>query len=229
MNYHLRVLSKICSMAVDAEILESNPCQKVKKLKLDNRRTRILSAEEEVKLLSVLKDNETVTHIVVAALNTGLRRGELFNLRWSDIDFRRNMIHIQESKSGRKRSVPMNSVVSGMLSGLDRKSEFVFPSPVTGGKLIEIKRSFQGALHKAGIEYFRFHDLRHTAATRMADAGADAFTLMKILGHSDIRMTSRYTHATDSAIRKAVENLDRRRDFSHVLVTEVETSNEKVP
>ena len=95
----------------------------------------------------------------------------------------------------------------------------MFPSPRTGGKLIEIKRSFNRALGEAKIKNLRFHDLRHTAATRMADAGADAFTLMKILGHSDIRMTSRYTHATDSAIRKAVENLDRNGNFGHVLVT----------
>jgi integrase len=77
-----------------------------------------------------------------------------------------------------------------------------------------------GLYVKAGIPDFCFHDLRHTAETRMADAGADAFTLMSILGHSDIRMTARYTHATSAAIKRAVANLDANSDFSNVLVTE---------
>jgi integrase len=100
--------------------------------------------------------------------------------------------------------IPMNETVSILLSGLSRSTEFVFPSPKTGARLDNIKRSFTRAVHEAGIENFRFHDLRHTFASRAADAGADAFTLMKILGHSDIRMMARYTHATDAAVRRAV-------------------------
>jgi integrase len=218
-NYHLRVLSKIFSMAVDAEILETNPCRRVKTLKVENQRTRVLSDNEERRLLKALEKNEPVRQIVTLALNTGLRRGEIFNLAWTDIDFGRRTLIVQQSKSGKKRIVPMNATVTEMLKNMVRRGDLVFPSPRTGGKLIEIKRSFNRALKDAGIEDLRFHDLRHTAATRMADSGADAFTLMKILGHSDIRMTSRYTHATDSALRKAVENLDAREHFGHVLVT----------
>lgn len=76
------------------------------------------------------------------------------------------------------------------------------------------------AVEEIGLKDFRFHDLRHTAATRMADTGADAFTLAKILGHSSIQMTARYIHATDSAIRRAVENLDSNSGFSNEMVTE---------
>lgn len=218
-NYHLRVLSKIFSMAVDAEILESNPCRRVKKLKVDNQRTRVLSYEEEQRLLSALRENPAVRQIVTVALHTGLRRGEIFNLAWNDVDFDRRFILVQQSKSGKKRMIPMNSTVLEMLKNIVRRGDLVFPSPRTGERLIEIKRSFNRALKMAGIENLRFHDLRHTAATRMADSGADAFTLMKILGHTDIRMTSRYTHATDSAIRKAVENLDKGEHFGHEMVT----------
>ncbi len=131
----------------------------------------------------------------------------------------REMIQVRESKSNKKRSVPINQTVKAMLDRLKRKSEFVFPSPKTGGRLDNIKRSFRRAVERSGLADFRFHDLRHTAATRMADAGADAFTLMKILGHSDIRMTSRYTHATDTALRRAVANLDANSDFGNELVT----------
>ncbi len=206
-------------MAVDAEILESNPFRRVKTLKLDNQRTRVLSDEEERRLLEALSEDEPVQQIVTLALHTGLRRGEIFNLAWTDIDFGRRTLIVQQSKSGKKRIVPMNATVTEMLKNMVRRGDLVFPSPRTGGKLIEIKRSFNRALGEAEIKNLRFHDLRHTAATRTADAGADAFTQMKILGHSDIRMTSRYTHATDSAIRKAVENLDRKGNFGHDMVT----------
>ncbi len=112
---------------------------------------------------------------------------------------------------------------------MPRTSEFVFPSPKTGVRLNQIKRSFRRAVDEAGLQDFRFHDLRHTAATRMADAGADAFTIMKILGHSDIRMTARYTHATDAALRRAVTNLDRNSGFSNELATEDKRQAQGLP
>lgn len=218
-NYHLAVLSKILSMAADAEILDSNPCQKVKKLKVNNERMRVLSEDEEARLMVALGPNEQVKRVVLLALNTGLRRGEILNLKWFDLDFKRKTILVQTSKSGRKRIVPMNKTVFSMFAGMGRMNEFVFPSDVTGRPIVEIKRSFGTALKRARITDFRFHDLRHTAATRMADAGADPFTLMKLLGHTDIRMTARYTHATDTALRRAVTNLDENRVFGDVLVT----------
>src|SRR5438045_5709771 len=96
-----------------------------------------------------------------------------------------------------------------MLEGLPRTSEYVVPSPKTEGRLVDVKFRFDKAKRDAGIKDFRFHALRHTAATRMADAGADAFALAEIFGWSDVRMALRYTHATDKAKRRAVENLVR--------------------
>lgn len=228
-NNHLRVLSKIFSLAVDADLIASNPCRKVKKFQPNNQRMRVLSKEEETDLMTALEDNELVRQIVMVALHTGMRRGEIFNLKWFDVDFNRGLIQVRESKSNKKRMIPMNATVKMLLGGLKRKNEYIFPSPRTGGKLDNIKKGFRQAIKKAGIEDFRFHDLRHTAATRMADAGADAFTLMKILGHSDIRMTSRYTHATDAAIRRAVENLDTSAQFSNGLVTKEKRQARDLP
>ncbi|MEO5859989.1 MAG: tyrosine-type recombinase/integrase [Pyrinomonadaceae bacterium] len=221
-NNHLRILSKIFSLAVDAELVENNPCFRVKKLRLNNKRMRVLSFEEEVKLLGALADdNELIRNIVIVALHTGMRRGEIFNLKWFDLDFVRGLIKVEESKSGVKRIIPMNATIKSLLKHIDQKSEYVFPSPRSGGKLNDIKKGFCKAVAEIGIKDFRFHDLRHTAATRMADVGADAFTLAKILGHSSIQMTARYTHATDAAIRRAVENLD---SFGNVLATERKTA-----
>jgi integrase len=228
-NYHLSILSKIFSLAVDAEFVDSNPCSRVGKFRLNNGRTRVLSNEEESRLFSALCDNELVRQIITVALHTGMRRNEIFSLKWFDVDFNRGVIQVRESKSGKSRSVPMNATVKKLLFGIKRKSEYVFPSPKTGEKLIDIKRSFHRALKDAGIENFCFHDLRHTAATRMADAGADAFAMAKILGHSDIRITHRYTHATDSAIRRAVMNLDTNSDFGNELATETKSKPRGLP
>jgi integrase len=148
-----------------------------------------------------------------------MRRGEIFNLKWFDVDFGRDLIRVQESKSNKPRMVPMNETVRTLISGLAKTAPYVFPSPKTGGRLNNIKRSFCKAVNDAGIENFRFHDLRHTFSSRAADNGADAFTLMKILGHSDIRMTARYTHATDAAIRRAVDGLDKKEPFGNELAT----------
>ena len=99
------------------------------------------------------------------------------------------------------------------------QQESVFPSPKTEGRLIDVKFRFDKAKSDAGIKDFRFHDLRHTAATRMADCGADAFTFAAIFGWSDVRMALRYTHATDEAKRRAVENLVRPMGSSDESVT----------
>ena len=228
-NYHLSILSKIFSLAVDAELIDSNPSARVGKFRLNNGRTRVLSKEEETKLFSALEGNEIVRQIITVAIHTGMRRNEIFSLKWFDVDFNRGVFQVRESKSGRSRSVPMNSTVRTLLSGIRRQSEYVFPSPKTGGKLTDIKRSFHRGLKQAEIENFCFHDLRHTAATRMADSGADAFTMAKILGHSDIRITHRYTHATNSAIRRAVENLDENSDFGNESATEAKSKRRDFP
>lgn len=141
------------------------------------------------------------------AINSGMRRGEIFDLKWFDVDFNRRMVHIRQSKSGRPRAIPLNSTTQTLLESLPKTSEYVFSSPKTSGRVNDVGRQFERAVTKAGLVDSHFHDLRRTAATRMADAGADPFTLAAILGHSDIRMTARYTHATDEAKRRAVDKL----------------------
>ncbi len=175
-NRELSILSKAFTIAVKANVIRRNPCREVERFKTDNARSRFLSDEEEARLYEALGDHQMVKNVVTMALNTGMRQGEIFKLKWFDVDFTRGSIHVRRTKTGREA-------------------------------LIDVKRQFDKARTAAGLEDFRFHDLRHTAATRMADHGASAFTIAAILGHSDIRMTSRYTHATDRATKAAVESL----------------------
>jgi integrase len=202
------VLSKIFSLAVDAELLDDNPCRRVKKLRTANQRVRYLTNAEEKSLFKALEGQDWVKDIIVMAINTGMRRGEIFDLKWFDVDLNRRIVHVRQSKSGRPRTIPLNATAQMLLTGLPKTSQYVFPSPKKSERRVnDVGRQFERAVKKAKIVDFHFHDLRHTAATRMADAGADPFTLAAILGHSDIRMTARYTHATDEAKRRAVDRL----------------------
>jgi integrase len=229
-NNHLRVLSKILSLAVDADLIPNNPCFRVRKFRPSNRRLRVLSSEEETKLLDNLKDNELLQRIVHVALNTGLRRGEIFNLRWEDIDFSRSRIIVRKTKTSTERFVPINLVIRNVLFPIREPSGFVFPSPRTGGRLFDLKKSFRKAVKDAGIVNFRFHDLRHTFATRLADNSVDVVVLQRILGHSDVRTTMIYTHAADEAMHIAVGKLDRKNEhFCNGSATETKTAGASLP
>lgn len=207
LNRELFVLSAILTLAVDDELIPGNPCRRVKPMRTDNERSRNLSKDEEKKLFEALDSECWLQDIVTMAIHTGMRRGEIFNLRWFDVDFSRGVIHVRNTKTAKDRVVPMNAAAREMLERLPKTSGYVFPSPKTGGRLVDIKKKFNEACETAGIEDFRFHDLRHTAATRLADAGVNVIVIAEILGHGDIRTTKRYSHAMEEAKREAVEKL----------------------
>jgi integrase len=167
-------------------------------------RVRYLTPDEEKGLFEKLDGCEWLKGIVLIALHTGMRRGEICGLQWFDLNFERGLIHVRNTKNGKDRLIPMNATVRTLLENQAKTSSYVFPSPRTKERLVEIKYSFVRAVKAAKITDLRFHDLRHTAATRMGDAGADALTLA-IFGWSDIRMAMRYTHAMEDAKRRAVE------------------------
>jgi integrase len=210
-NREIEVLSKIFSLAMDNGITESNACRKVRKLRLDNQRRRYLTGEEEARLMNALSGRRAhLRPVVVAAIHTGMRRGELLKLRWQNVDFARGLIYVTNTKTGHDRDVPMNSVVRKTLLELQKQYsdfEYVFTNPNTGVNITEVKKGFNAACREAGIEDFRFHDLRHTTGTRLADGGSDAFAIAEVLGHRNLQTTKRYTHATELRKRRAVEIL----------------------
>ena len=212
-NRKLEPLSRILSMAVDYGMIQSNPCQLARKFQLNNRRERYLSVEEETRLMSMLFGKRAyLLPIVVLALNTGMRRGEILNLEWWQVDLNTNRLIVTKTKSGKPRHIPMNQSVREALLELKEKSKgkHVFESRKKPGHPIqEPKKAFKAALKDAGIENFRFHDLRHAAGTRLAEAGVDAFTIKDILGHASIQTSAIYVHATDEGKRRAVIALGR--------------------
>lgn len=141
------------------------------------------------------------------ALNTGMRRGEILSLKWQDIDFLKGFIDIKDSKSGKSRKAPMNIFVFEALKGMNQTSEFVFFNPETKEHIKDVKTAFKAACARARIKGLRIHDLRHTAATKMIEAGVDLVTVSKLLGHSSIAMTMRYCNPGAETAKKAVDKL----------------------
>lgn len=206
-NLELACLKTLFNKAVEWGRLEINPAARVKKFRVRNARERILDAGEARRLVECA--GQQLKPVLVIALNSGMRRNEILSLKWRDVDFARAFILIADSKSGKPRKVPMNSAVHDALKGIPRRpeSEFLFYNPETGTHLKNLSASFAIARKEAGVSGVRFHDLRHTAASKMVEAGVDLVTVSKILGHASIQMTMRYAHPTPENMRLAVEKL----------------------
>jgi integrase len=184
---------------------DKNPVKEVKFLQERQYVMKILDSEGIKRLVNAATD--PLKPILIIALNTGMRKGEILNLKWNDVDFISHYIHIKESKSNIMRKIPMNSVVAAALKGIKRENDFVFPSTKTKEPITDVFQSFKRACREASIKDLRFHDLRHTAATLMITGGIDLVTVSQILGHSDIKMTMRYAHPTPENKRRAVDVL----------------------
>jgi len=210
-NRSLACLKSIFNKAIHWGRVEDNPVKKVKLLKENNKRLRYLEKEEIVKLLS--RCSKRLRPIVVLALNTGMRRGEILGLKWQDIDFRRGIIYLYNTKNGEKRELPMNEMAkTALIRTLKHPdSPYIFCDK-NGRPFKGNRKSFFTALEKSGIINFRFHDLRHTFASHLVMSGIDLNTVRELMGHKSIEMTLRYAHLSPDYKRRAVDVLNKRMD-----------------
>jgi integrase len=213
-NRELGNLKNMMAVACKWSILERNPFAGVKLLHVPQKPERVLSGAEEVALLAAC-DKVRAPHlrpIIILALNTGMRKGEILSLEWPQVDPDQRMIRVLNSKSeAGQRSIPMNGAVHSLLSTLPRHrgTPLVFPSHRNPGqRMRDHKVGFLKAVRLAGIPHIRFHDLRHTFATRLVRAGADIITVQRLLGHAKISMTARYAHSLLHDRIAAVKLLD---------------------
>lgn len=210
-NRDLACLSKILSMAFDNELIDSNPMRRVRLLKESGSRERFITAEEEVKLFAKLTGRrDHIRSVVTLALNTGMRRGEILDLQWEHVNFIARTIFIAKSKTGKTRTIPMNDIVFEELKALKQDAgtrDFVFSVSKTGVNIDSIKTGWRNACAAAGLVDLRFHDTRHTFATRLRANGVHEWDIRDLLGHTTTRMTSVYTHQTPANLRQAVTTL----------------------
>jgi integrase len=216
-NRELTVLSSLFTLAIREKVVRKNPAAGVKKYHEDNKRIRFLLPEEETRLLAQCKDERAYLRpVIILAIHTGLRRGEILKLAKSDVDLFRNVIHVRNTKNGKDRLVQINKIARAELLNLVRqadKHEYLFQNPKTNTYTKDVKHAFQRAREDAKLVNFRFHDLRHTFGSRLAEMGVDSFTIMELMRHSDLRMTERYVHATDPRKRQAVAQLENYGDL----------------
>ena len=211
-NRELAMLSKAFNLGMKQwEWVKDNPMSRVEKEKENNGRDRWLTEDNEKRLL----DNSPswLRDIIAFDLNTGLRQDELLSLQWSRVNLFRRTIIIQESKNGRPRTIPLIQKSLDILTEKSKirniKNDLVFVNGV-GTKIDRhnLRRAFNIAVEKAGIENFHFHDLRHTFATRLTQGGVDLYIISKLLGHQDIRMTQRYAHHCPESLRMGIQVLE---------------------
>ncbi len=200
-NRELALLRTMLNFAVQNDWIIQNPFTKTKgiiSLSAEKERDRVLSFEEEERLLAVcINERDHLKPILICALDTAMRRGEIFKLKWEDVDFGRNEIKISQTntKTEESRTVGMTPRLRDELVGLwdespKRKDGLVF------GITNTIKTSFKSACKKAEIQDFRFHDCRHTATTRMIASGSPHTEVMKITGHKQLKTFLRYLNIT---------------------------------
>ncbi|MDD2899486.1 MAG: site-specific integrase [Desulfuromonadaceae bacterium] len=219
-NRYMASMSHCLSVAANEwQWLEVNPMQKVKKLKESRGRVRFLDDDERERLLKACQEsvNPFLYTVVVLAASTGMRHGEIMNLSWSDIDFSNRRIILEETKNGERRAVALVGKALELLQELKKQkvrridNNLVFPgSHVRNKGHASLRPAFLAALKKAKIENFKFHDLRHSAASYLAMNGASLTDIAAVLGHKTLAMVKRYSHLSDSHVSSVVESMNKK-------------------
>ena len=205
------ILKRMFTKALDWEMIGEETLKKIRAVKLikgEVKRLRYLSEDEAQRLIDNCDNN--LKHIVITALNTGMRKSEILRLTWDRVDSKNRLILLDKTKNGERREIPINDTLYNIFSGIIRniKSDYVFYNPKTLKPFDNLKKSFAAALKKSHIMDFRFHDLRHTFASWLVMRGVDLATVRDLMGHKDITMTLRYSHLSQSHVKNAVKVLD---------------------
>ena len=205
-KYALALISQVWNFGRDREIVEGDsPTRKVKKPRIDNTRVRFFSEQEAADLLAALsKHSLEVRDMTMVGLYCGARAGEIFSLRWGDVDFTAGTIYLRKTKATKARHLHMVSEIAEMLKNRlenQRRDDLVFPA-TTGGEIQRISKTFNRTINELGFndgvidsrQKATFHTTRHTFASWLVQRDVPLYTVAKLMGHSDIRMTQRYAH-----------------------------------
>jgi len=202
-NRHLAVLSAVLDYAIlqqeDDSVLEQyidiNPCKRVRSLKVDNKIVRYLSDQEKPRLLKAVKDIGGKFYLkVLMGLATGMRKGELDQLRWNDIDFDKGLAILLDTKNGMPRHTPIPSVIMDELrKHREVGSGLLFPSTIDANQAFDYRKQWAKCLKAANIINFRWHDLRHDTASTLARDGRTLKEIAEILGHKSGKRRAKFS------------------------------------
>lgn len=188
-----------------------NPVQRIQKPKLSRGRVRFLDKDEMERLLKACQASSCtlMAPLVVLAVSTGARRGELMRLKWSDFDWTSGQIRLEITKNGHARAVPLTGRAHAMMVKMynQRQGDFVFARR-DGTAPMDVEKHWQKAVEAAGLQDFRFHDLRHTAASYLAMNGASLIEVSAVLGHRTLQMVQRYSHLSEQHTTDVVRRMN---------------------
>jgi len=194
--------------------IDSNPVKEIKNIKDDNKIERYLTESQTMALLREVRqsDSEMLQYIVLFLIYTGARKREVLDARWRDIDWAQRSWRIPKTKSGKIRHIPLSSGAMKVLDHLRLRiregfvdEQAIFANPKTGAPFVSFFFSWNNARIRAGLPDFRIHDLRHSFASYLVNAGRSLYEVQELLGHADIKTTSRYAHLSRERLVAAVE------------------------
>jgi integrase len=214
-NRYLAALSFAYTIATrEWQWCDDNPVHRIMRPPEPQGRVRFLSDDERTRLLEACKmsRNPVLYIVVVIALSTGARKMEILGLTWKDVDLQHGAIHLQKTKNKERRILPLTSYALELMQQHVKiqcsESLWVFPNK-TSTRPCRIREAWENALKRAEIENFKFHDLRHSAASYMLMNGASLAEIGEILGHKSFEMTKRYAHLSDNHTRNVVERMNQ--------------------
>lgn len=223
MKHYRGTLELLFKHAIEWGWAANNPVENIKQLgKINNNRVRFLDDDERSALIEACKNspNKQLHAVVIFALSTGARKNEILSIKDGDLDLERNTAILRDTKNGETRSVPIMGPLQDLMKNqiklrdelnkkLPKPSEFIFPRK-DGLKSIDIRKAWENARGKAGIVDFRFHDLRHSAASYLAMNGATLLEIAAVLGHKTLQMVKRYSHLSESHTRDIIEKMNEK-------------------
>lgn len=213
----------VCGVAFNQwHWLDHHPMLKIQKLKEPDGRTRFLSDDERKRLLAACKNSDcsSLYPMVVIALSTGARYSEIRYLKWENIDFDRKVIVLLKTKNKETRVLPLTGHALEVMQEQKRKRDkakivhleydWVFPSPGNSKMPYNIRVVWLDAVKEAGIKDFRFHDLRHSAASYLAMNKASLAEIAEVLGHKTLSMVKRYSHLSEAHTHSVVASMNEK-------------------
>jgi len=208
-DLHLKLLKVMFSKAVEAGLIEKSPAAKLPLFNFDNKVERYLDEDELQRLLVVLQTDscKMVAKICLLLLSTGARLNEILSARWCQLDRKSSTLRISAeiSKSRRVRHIQLNSISMDIINNLNTegKYEYLFINHKTGKRFSSIHKVFEKFKKKANLHNFRLHDLRHTHASMLANAGVSIYTIQNVLSHRDPSTTQKYAHLSKKTLQDA--------------------------
>jgi integrase len=206
LNRDIECLRHLLYWAVDEGFLAINPLARIQLARIRRKKKPVLSPEEEKLLFA--QSSAHLQQIIIAALDTGMRRGEILSQRWDDVDFSRRVLYVSHSKTpeGEAREIPLSERLFALLCEMRKESGLIFT--YEGKAIHKIKTAWKAAIRRSGIRYIQFHYLRHTFNTRLLELSVTREVRMALLGHTFGDTHESYEHVELPLKRDAIRRLD---------------------